>query len=250
MGMECFGMEWKSEHLMRRIACEADHLKQSTEEIVSLYNQDLGSGSIKDKGLDVPYEMGSVEKLGYGLEKYILLRVGPFPDLYRLMSRQHAAKGDERSSLIAAEASNSKFPGFASTFAYHAKLLNTFPNREDESRDVARICLRLPLYTVALTQEEFCEVSRLARLASSTDTEEEQMFRLREMYENIRRHELEQDEEPGKTQRQKLLDEAMYSMDIASLTGGGWADIRNHLGHIYAEAGLNEFAKFVDPSRS
>ena len=54
--------------------------------------------------MDTPYEMGSVEQLGYGLDKYVLLRVGPFPDLYETMSNQHLSKGDNKSSLIAAEA--------------------------------------------------------------------------------------------------------------------------------------------------
>mmetsp|Transcript_17079 Transcript_17079/g.27722 ORF Transcript_17079/g.27722 Transcript_17079/m.27722 type:complete len:234 (+) Transcript_17079:1130-1831(+) len=52
-----------SEHLMRRIACEAD-FEGERAELVELYNKDLGKNMIKDKGLDQPYERGSVEKLG------------------------------------------------------------------------------------------------------------------------------------------------------------------------------------------
>jgi hypothetical protein len=53
-----------SEHLMRRIVCECDFGGERNE-LIELYNGDLGKGVIKDKSLDEPYEKGSVEKLGW-----------------------------------------------------------------------------------------------------------------------------------------------------------------------------------------
>jgi hypothetical protein len=55
-----------SEHLMRRIACECDFTGER-KQLVDLYNEGLGKSIIKDSGLDQPYELGSVEKLGYVL---------------------------------------------------------------------------------------------------------------------------------------------------------------------------------------
>lgn len=112
-----------SEHLMRRIACESDEdaIGGETTEMVAMYNEGLGEGKM--------YQVGSVAQLGYGVDKYCLLRVGPFPDLYETMAQQHKEKGDEQSSLISAEASNKKLSGFGSTFLYYAKLLECFPNR-------------------------------------------------------------------------------------------------------------------------
>lgn len=52
-----------SEHLMRRIVCECD-FSGERKELVDIYNDGLGTSSIQDKGLDQPYEQGSVEKLG------------------------------------------------------------------------------------------------------------------------------------------------------------------------------------------
>ncbi|KAL3895179.1 MAG: hypothetical protein SGARI_007524, partial [Bacillariaceae sp.] len=52
-----------SEHLMRRIACECDFAGERTE-LIEVYNEHLGKNRIQDKGLDEPYETGSVEKLG------------------------------------------------------------------------------------------------------------------------------------------------------------------------------------------
>lgn len=52
-----------SEHLMRRIVCECD-FKGERRELIDLYNENLGKNQIQDAGLDQPYEIGSVEKLG------------------------------------------------------------------------------------------------------------------------------------------------------------------------------------------
>ena len=139
---------------MRRIACENDVAEAPGRDLVSLYNTGLGNGKLAP-ALDAPYESGSVDQLGYGLDKYVLLRVGPFPDLYGQMAITHKAKGDESSSLIAAEAANGKFSGFASSFREYAKLLVSFPNREEEARDAARICLRMALPSIGLDMEHF-----------------------------------------------------------------------------------------------
>jgi hypothetical protein len=53
-----------SEHLMRRIACECDFSGERTE-LIDAYNEHLGKNRIQDKSLDQPYEVGSVQKLGY-----------------------------------------------------------------------------------------------------------------------------------------------------------------------------------------
>jgi len=90
-----------SEHLMRRIVCECD-FEGGDKSIVDLYNKGLGQNAIADKSLDTPYEAGAVEKLGYGVDKYVLLRVGPFPDIYESLALGHAERGDESSSLISA----------------------------------------------------------------------------------------------------------------------------------------------------
>jgi len=76
-----------SEHLLRRIAATADI--NSDSEAVDLYNDDLGSGTTLPPNLtslDCTYSPSDVAGLGYGLDKYLLLRVGPFPDVYEKVS--------------------------------------------------------------------------------------------------------------------------------------------------------------------
>lgn len=238
-----------SEYLMRRIACEAD-FGNERKELVELYNESLGKGAIQDEGLDRPYEEGSVEKLGYGVDKYVLLRVGPFPDIYTKLALAHAERGDESSSLIAAEASNGKISGFASTFLFYASLLNSFPNRSEEGRDAARMCLRMPLSSIGLSSKDFRDVGVFGQMAEETDSDKEIFAKLQIMYEKMRDHENE-DPRAGNsdmTPEQRALDEANYLLDITSLTGANWSGVRPKLAEIYKSIGREDMASFVNPT--
>jgi len=241
-GMRLLGLN--SEHLMRRIAADADANLDEVEaqRVVGLYNDGLGNGELEEKSMDTPYEMGSVEKLGYGLDKFVLLRVGPFPDLYETMSNQHLSRSDEESSLIAAESSNGKFGGFGSTFAFYAKLLASLPNRQEECRDAARMCLRLPLPSMGLTRKDFVDVAKMAELESDGD---DPLSGMMDMYEKIREH--EKDENSGdKTPKQTAMEDANYLLDVACLTGQEYGEIRGKIAEIYRAASMNDDADFVE----
>jgi len=236
-----------SEHLMRRICADADANLEvgDAQRIVDLYNDGLGSGSLSDKAMDVPYEMGAVEKLGYGLEKYVLLRVGPFPDLYETMANQHLSRGDIESSLIAAEASNGKFGGFGSTFAFYGKLLDSLPKRGEESRDAARMCVRMPLPSMGLTVSDFAAVSKVAGFADATDSTETALQKMRDMYEKIREHERDENS-ADKTVKQTAMEDANYLLDIACLTGQKYGEVRGEIANIYRKAGMESDAEFAE----
>ena len=188
----------------------------------------------------------------YGVDKYVLLKVGPFADIYENLAKGHAEKNDESSALISAEAANNKISGFASTFLFYAKLLSTFPNREEEARDAARMCLRLPLPSIGSSMDDFRQVAILGQLADESDSDEEIMAKLQIMYEKIREH--EQDEDPrsqaSKSPEQAALDEANYLLDRVALTGGKWSEVRPKLAEIYRSVGREDMAKFVDPLAS
>mmetsp|Transcript_3390 Transcript_3390/g.4931 ORF Transcript_3390/g.4931 Transcript_3390/m.4931 type:complete len:427 (+) Transcript_3390:241-1521(+) len=257
-----------SEHMMRRIVAQVDSDRDEGKdtsdsnadagELIDIYNGDLGMGKV-DKAFDALYQPGSVTQLGYGPSKYILLRVGPFPDLYEEMASQHSARNDESSSLIAAEASNGKFTGFGSTFRFYAELLNSFPNRQEEAKDAARVCLRLPLPSIGMHEEDFIRVSEMAGLPSLSSStpkppsgKEEAMMRMEEMYEKIKAHE-EEDEQAkaNMTPEQMAIEDANKLLDrMVFESDRQWSSLREELGSIYGSAGLDEMASFVDPSRS
>lgn len=238
-----------SEHLMRRIVCECD-FECKRNELIELFNEDLGRGMIQDKGLDQPYEKGSVEKLGYGVDKFVLLRVGPFPDIYSTLARGHAERGDESSSLIAAEAANGKISGFASTFLFYSSLLDSFPNRSEETRDAARMCLRMPLPSIGLGVNAFRDVGIYGQIAEESDTDEEIFAKLQIMYEKIREHEMEDPRSANNdmTPEQKAIDEANYMIDMETLRGANWSKIRPRLAEVYKSVGRDDIASFVNPT--
>lgn len=238
-----------SEHMMRRIAADADaNLEgEDAEKIIGIYNEGLGKGELTDTQLDNVYEAGSVSKLGYGLDKYVLLRVGPFPDLYETMANNHLARGDTESSLIAAEANNGKFGGFGSTFAFYSKLLASLPQRSEEARDAARMCVRMPLPSMGLTREDFAQVSKMAQFATPIDTTDDAMEKMLHFYEKVRDHEKE-DNSGDKTAKQIAMDEANYLLDVACLTGQSYGDVREKIAEIYSGAGMDEMAEFVKRS--
>jgi len=243
-----------SEHFMRRIAAEADDDEdtEAKEEVTSLYNEGLGKGELTGafSSLDEPWVPGAVADLGYGAEKYCLLRVGPFPDLYQSMSRQHLGRGDEKSSLIAAETCNGKFGGFGSTFAFYAKLLSELPKRGEEARDAARMCLRMPVPSMGLSREDMAVVAGTAKLFdgdgedSDAENVDAAMAKLLEFYEKIRDHE-EEDNKGDKTPQQAATDDANYILDVACLTGRKYGEVRDEIAEIYRKVGMDDAADFV-----
>uniref|UniRef100_A0A7R9ZLM0 Uncharacterized protein n=1 Tax=Craspedostauros australis TaxID=1486917 RepID=A0A7R9ZLM0_9STRA len=246
MGMKVLALN--SEHLMRRIVCECD-FAGTGDEIIASYNEGLGQEQLNDAALDIPYQRGSVEKLGYGVDKYVLLKVGPFSDIYESLALGHAKGGDESSSLISAEAANGKMTGFGSTFRFYARLLRSFPNREEEARDAARMCLRLPLPSIGMEMDDFREVAVLGQLAEDADSDDDVRSKLQSMYQSYVDHEKDDPHaSQGKTPESMAIDEANYLIDTTALKGGEWKEIRSDLAKIYSSVGYNEMAKFVDPS--
>ncbi len=188
----------------------------------------------------------------YGVDKYVLLKVGPFADIYESLALGHAAKKDESSALISAEASSNKISGFASTFLFYAKLLSSFPNRKEEVRDAARMCLRMPLPSIGLSTNDFRQVAILGQIADENDSDDEIMAKLQIMYEKIREHERDEDprSQAAKSPEQAALDEANYLLDRAALTGCKWNEVRPKLAEIYKSVGRDDMAAFVNPFAS
>lgn len=185
----------------------------------------------------------------YGVDKYVLLRVGPFPDIYESLALGHAERGDESSSLISAEAANTKISGFASGFLFYARLLSSYNNREEETRDAARMCLRMPLPSIGMTIDDFREAAILGLLAEESDSDAEVLAKMQRMYEKIRESEQEDPtSNQGKTPEQMAFDEANYILDTAALTGGEWSAVRPKLAEIYTSVGRDDMAAFVNPN--
>ena len=241
-GMQILALN--SEHLLRRIVCELD-FAGTDPDLIALYNEGLGQGRLKDAALDTTYIPGSVAKLGYGVDKYVLLKVGPFADLYAQMARQHYSRGDESSALIAAETANGKLSGFASTFRFYARLLSSFPHRAEEVRDAARMCLRMSLPTIGMNLADFEEVAMLANLSNEFDTPETALQKLGDMFRLIQSVEKD-DDKIVKNPVELALDEASALINDSVLEQKEWSSIRPQLAQIFRSIGREDMAAFVN----
>ena len=164
-------------------------------------------------------------------------------------------------------------------------MLDSFDQRHEESRDAARICLRLPLPTIGLSYDDFKEVAVLGQIADKSDSTEVVLSKLKGFYEKIREHEKEEDPQAnqGMSAEQKVglvvfknvgalelntweldahsrsfppinvlkaADDANYLIDVTALEGGKWSAIRPELANIFREVGKRDMAAFVDPYSS
>ena len=122
-------------------------------------------------------------------------------------------------------------------------------NRTEETRDAARVCLRLPISTAGMTMHDFRDLSILAGIADTGDSTVIAMEKLQNMYEKIRSAE-QQGNGPGldsgATKEQVAIQDATYLLDKVAITGGHWAPISKDLADIYFNAGCVEMAAFIN----
>eukprot|EP01041_Mallomonas_annulata_P002746 gene2746-5411_t len=85
------------------------------------------------------------------LDRYILLKVGAFPDLYTNIAFDYLERKDSTSALVTCERSLSLFPGWGYPTGIHAKILSILEGPNEHSKDIARTALTNPLWTAADT---------------------------------------------------------------------------------------------------
>ena len=219
--------------LAHRLAAEEDHIQgREAEWAASLVNAHLPE--------EKQYLKGAIEKVGYGFERFLFLKVGSFPDVFEFLTDFHLGKGDQASALVTAEKAYNTFNGWGQPYMEYCKLLRGMKGREQEMRDAALAALRTPLWTVAREGEDLEMVLTAAR--SSKEKAADKFWKL---YEDERLQEIKQ----GKRPEQVSLDRAAFLMD-AALVGAngikGWEEVRGPLGELYREAGMTELAKFVE----
>mmetsp|Transcript_5088 Transcript_5088/g.15224 ORF Transcript_5088/g.15224 Transcript_5088/m.15224 type:complete len:328 (+) Transcript_5088:102-1085(+) len=206
-------------------------LANSSEAFVKRYLAELDSAST-EPGFQVPDELklkrGSVNDLGMGLERYVVLKVGPFPDIYEGLSRFHELKGDVQSSLICAERSGVAFPGWGRGHAFHSRLLQRI-GRDAESKDAAKYALQLPLWTLG---DSLTEISTIAGYQDPSS--------LTKIFKRLAEDERLDEIKQGKPAEQVALDRAAYLLDYVYAEGKNtWESVRSHLADLY-EAGRAE----------
>lgn len=187
--------------------------------------------------LALAYQDGDVDNSGLGVERYLIVSTGGFPDIYEGLIKFHIAKQDESSALITCEAAARAQPGWAEPHAFHAKILQEL-GRELEARDAARFSLTMPLWTMG----SVAEVREMGAVAGYQDAQS-----LGKIYRRLYEDERVQEIADGKPREQVALDRAAWLLDVcvADQDWGGWEEIREPLASLFDEASMNDMAIFV-----
>lgn len=216
------------------------HVTRALVEADTTGNDDRRDEIRSSSSLALAYQNGDANKSGLGVEQFLTMLTGGFPDVYEGLVRFHLAKGDESAALVTCERASRGQIGWGRSNAFHAEILQEL-GRESEASDAARFCLQMPLWTIGSVQK----VRDMGKLAGYQDAESLGKI-YRRLFEDGRAEEIAE----GKAPQQVALDRAAWLLDlcVAERSGGlseGWEEVRERLAELYDEAGLNDVATFV-----
>lgn len=186
------------------------------------------------------YEQGNVQRSGLpSLHAYVARRVGMFLDVSEALVQAHFDKNDSMSALITAEwyMRDGQFPNWGKPYEYVSDLMIHRLHRKEEGRDIARLALKTPWWTL---EKGFEHSKGNSGLEGDAD--------------GIRRILLEQEEanmgamqmgKPFKSNEDERLEEASHLLNKVVAGELQWSDILQDLEEKYELAGLIDMARFV-----
>ena len=231
-----------ADQLTRRIVAEMDFFgKSGSANALAILNTDSEKYVSGDY---VPYLKSgkfpaiTAEDLRLVLDRYILTKIGPFPDCYERLARNFKARDDIVSCLVTCERAVSLFYGFGHPVTFHANMLFEV-SRDTEGRDAARSALGMPLWTVADTIEDLDAVALKAGFSGSEILGEMHLYRANDNREDEVGEDL-----PAE---QLALDQAAHLMDavVMGAIEGGWKEALPEISSKYEFAGYPDVAKFL-----
>lgn len=173
------------------------------------------------------------------MDRFLLTKVGAFPDSYERVSESFFRGGDSVSALITSEKAVQIFYGWGHPMSYHASVLLKLPGREKEAVHTARATMRMPTWTIAPTKQRLEEIIKLAGFTSA-----ESLGKIHDVRAIDPR---EKDIKEGVSPAQITLDQAAHLMDATALGqyNGDWNQIRSKIADKYKEGGYPDIAKFI-----
>ncbi|GBF98503.1 hypothetical protein Rsub_11494 [Raphidocelis subcapitata] len=188
------------------------------------------------------YSRGAVERSGLGGAKfklYLVKKAGMYPDVSEALSLGHLARGDVTSALVAAEwyMRNNHFPGWGRPYEFAAELYKK--TREEECRDVARLALRSPWWSLSCYEES-------VSMAQLSGTPEEVRWVLSEEAAAQRTGAV-----TGLNYREPVspvmaaVSEAEGALDMVAAGQGDYESAREPVAAAYERAGLSDAANFI-----
>lgn len=190
------------------------------------------------------YKQGDAAEFSGKTHLYMIRKVGMFPDISESLSKGHLQRGDVTSALVASEwyMRNNHFPGWARPYEFAAELLTGLGKREEEARDMARVALRLPWWTL---QGGYEAARTMAQLQG---TPAEVRYGLSEEAAAAAQATMSQGvsfREP-KSSQEVALDKAAELLDmVVAGEEPSYDAVRERLCDAYRNAGLADVANFI-----
>mmetsp|Transcript_12990 Transcript_12990/g.23104 ORF Transcript_12990/g.23104 Transcript_12990/m.23104 type:complete len:379 (-) Transcript_12990:297-1433(-) len=136
------------------------------EEIAASPNATLPMASVAGSALRAklaPPGAAAAAAAAGKLPLYVMRKVGMFPDVCESLSHNHLQRGDKMAALVASELGMrpQNFPGWSRPYVFAASLSERL-GRHEEARDLARVSLRLPWWSINLMS--FKELAKLGDL--------------------------------------------------------------------------------------
>lgn len=145
-----------TDHFCHRLSAEMDFYKHpnaaeaidTTNKLNQLYKKDDYLPMLESKKFptNTPHDLKLV------LDRFLLTKVGPFPDSYERLSTNFLKAGNEVSALITCERAASVFYSWGHPLHFHTKMLRDL-GRDKECTESARASMGLPKWTIGDTKE-------------------------------------------------------------------------------------------------
>lgn len=141
---------------IHRLAVEDDfYTTKNCDEVISLVNQngvEYKKGDYMGMIKSGKFPAMSPEDMRLVLDRYLLTKVGQFPDCFERLAQSFLNKNDEVSALVTCERAVAVFYGWGHPIMFHTHMLEKL-GRDKEARDSARAAMGMPSWTLATTKE-------------------------------------------------------------------------------------------------
>lgn len=228
---------------MSRGASHLNLAARNSEEYLhrALAQEDVtsGPGVIAEAAGQAGKQIYSQGDAADSLYAYLTRKAGMYPDIVEQLVANHLEKGDSMSALITSEwyMRPTHFSGWGRPYEFTAGLYKQL-GRLEESRDSARVALRLPWWSLC---SGFAAVRQMAGLQGDAST----VQRALKEQTYAANGALPPGAMPAKDDRQVLIEDAECIMNQAAAGELSWDEIRSQLAEKYEQAGLREVAEFV-----
>eukprot|EP00981_Chlorochromonas_danica_P015038 scaffold10132_cov169-Ochromonas_danica.AAC.3 len=232
-----------TDHYTHRLAVELDY--QNHPELPQILEKLNQPGQIYALGdyltffRSGKFPIGTKEEQRLVLDRYILSKIGSFPDCYERLANNFLQQKNEISALVTCERAVNVFYSWGQPLSFHSRVLTKL-GRDSEAKDTARSALSLPKWTLAHTREELDEITKTAGFSDSKILGEMHAFRANDPRTK--------DIEEGVSPQQISLDQAAHLMDAVALGNieGGWVVAKPEIAKRYRDGGYPDMADFIE----